>query len=141
MPPRKRARPPACTSTSDSGDKLAEALLEQLECPVCMHTIMPPINQCKEGHLLCSSCSDSLPTPKKCPTCRVRLGSSRNLALEKMAQDLQMPCKYAERGCKHKLKYGDAAAHEASCDYRDMCCPSSGCKWKGRFTELQTAGC
>lgn len=42
-----------------------------LECPVCTETVLPPIYQCKNGHLLCSNCRPKL---NNCPTCRVPMG-------------------------------------------------------------------
>ena len=29
----------------------------ELECPVCMDVSRPPIYQCEEGHIICSSCN------------------------------------------------------------------------------------
>ena len=36
----------------------------ELECPVCMDVSRPPIYQCEEGHIICSSCK---PLLKVCP--------------------------------------------------------------------------
>ena len=36
----------------------------ELECPVCMEIARPPIYQCEEGHLICSSCK---PLLTNCP--------------------------------------------------------------------------
>ena len=36
----------------------------ELECPVCMEVSQPPIYQCEEGHIICSSCK---PLLKVCP--------------------------------------------------------------------------
>ena len=36
----------------------------ELECPVCMEVSRPPIYQCEEGHIICSSCK---PLLKVCP--------------------------------------------------------------------------
>ena len=54
---RKRIR-------SDDGPAEAQ---QQLECPVCMETILPPILQCAAGHLICSDCLAKLARPKLCP--------------------------------------------------------------------------
>ena len=36
----------------------------ELECPVCIEVSRPPIYQCEEGHIICSSCK---PLLKVCP--------------------------------------------------------------------------
>ena len=36
----------------------------ELECPVCMEVSRPPIYQCEEGHIICSTCK---PLLKVCP--------------------------------------------------------------------------
>ena len=36
----------------------------ELECPICMDVSQPPIYQCEEGHIICSSCK---PLLKVCP--------------------------------------------------------------------------
>ncbi len=39
---------------------------QELECPVCMDISRPPIYQCEEGHIICSSCK---PLLTNCPHC------------------------------------------------------------------------
>ena len=70
-----------CSSTSNSGKttsnenkgkdmkkKATSAEMREvereLECPVCMDVSRPPIYQCEEGHIICSSCK---PLLKVCP--------------------------------------------------------------------------
>jgi hypothetical protein len=59
-----------------------EQLNEVLECPVC--SVVPtsgPLKQCKNGHVVCSSCEPKL--KNKCPVCRQPI-DTRALQLEKM---------------------------------------------------------
>ena len=35
-------------------------LLPLFECPVCYEYILPPISQCTQGHLICSSCKSKV---------------------------------------------------------------------------------
>jgi E3 ubiquitin-protein ligase SIAH1 len=37
-------------------DATRKEQLSQLDCPICLQIIPPPIFQCPEGHLLCSDC-------------------------------------------------------------------------------------
>ncbi|XP_004711279.3 E3 ubiquitin-protein ligase SIAH1-like [Echinops telfairi] len=100
------------------------------ECPVCYDSVLPPILQCKNGHLVCNNCRPKLDI---CPTCRVLLGSIRNLALEKVADLVQFPCKYAVWGCERILAYTEKADHQVNCEFRCYSCPFPGdsCKWMG----------
>jgi hypothetical protein len=115
-----------------------KSLLEVLECPVCHETILPPIIQCFEGHLICSGCVDNL-SESKCPECwgplaRNPYAAVRNRALERIAGPLAIPCRYQERGCETTPAYDCAEKHAAACNYRDMKCPE--CDWWGSFRAL-----
>nr|ACJ84732.1 unknown [Medicago truncatula] len=70
----------------------ATSVHELLECPVCTNSMYPPIHQCHNGHTLCSTCKTRV--HNRCPTCRQELGDIRCLALEKVAESLELPCKY-----------------------------------------------
>ena len=43
------------------GNVSVSSLIDQLECSVCLETILPPINQCESGHLICTGCRAALP--------------------------------------------------------------------------------
>ncbi|XP_003792489.1 E3 ubiquitin-protein ligase SIAH1-like [Otolemur garnettii] len=100
------------------------------ECPVCFEYVLPPILQCQRGHLVCISCRRKLIS---CPTCRGPLGFIRNLAMEKLANSLPFPCKYASSGCGTSLPPVQKARHEGLCDFRPYFCPCPGvlCPWEG----------
>ncbi|KAK2848050.1 hypothetical protein Q7C36_009732 [Tachysurus vachellii] len=105
-------------------------LASLFECPVCFDYVLPPILQCQSGHLVCSNCRPKLTC---CPTCRGPLGSIRNLAMEKVANSVLFPCKYASSGCEVTLPHTDKAEHEELCEFRPYSCPCPGasCKWQG----------
>ena len=97
-------------------------LRRELECGVCLATMLRPLTICGEGHSACMACYERL-DPKKCPTCRGKLlpRPIRNLALEGVAQDLLVPCPHAADGCPLvALRYADAGAHAAKCDWRKV---------------------
>ena len=61
------------------------SLESELECPVCTEICLPPIYQCPEGHIICSTCRPQL---DRCPVCRFQLQGLpeiRNRLLEKLA--------------------------------------------------------
>lgn len=49
---------------------LNEKILQQLECPICVEYMKPPINVCEAGHSICSQCYNKV---NQCPLCRKNL--------------------------------------------------------------------
>ncbi|CAL1386168.1 unnamed protein product [Linum trigynum] len=107
-----------------------------LECPVCMNLIYPPIYQCPNGHTLCEKCKARV--RNSCPTCRGELGNIRCLALERVAESLEVPCKYQHFGCYEIFPYYSKQSHEKSCKYRPYGCPYAGaeCSVTGDIPQL-----
>ncbi|XP_071486337.1 E3 ubiquitin-protein ligase SIAH1-like [Diadema antillarum] len=110
-------------------------LASLFECPVCFDYVLPPILQCQSGHLVCSNCRPKL---NCCPTCRGPLGSIRNLAMEKVAQTVMFPCRYASSGCAATMSYNEKQDHEETCEFRPYSCPCPGasCKWQGSLDQV-----
>lgn len=138
----------AAASAAGEGGVSQEALLKQLECPVCLETIPPPINQCEQGHALCTECKEKLPQPRKCPECRAKISTVRNLMLEQLVAKISLPCSYASCGCDKTVKYEDLQAHRETCDFRPFSCPcrhlaaddddddGSCCNFRGSFQQV-----
>lgn len=80
--------------------------------------------QCHNGHTICSTCK--VRVHNKCPTCRHELGDIRCLALEKVAESLELPCKYSSLGCPEIFPYYSKLKHEAGCNFRPYTCPYAG---------------
>jgi E3 ubiquitin-protein ligase SIAH1 len=99
---------------------LDKALLRELECPVCMEYMVPPINLCTNGHNVCSMCRESV---QCCPTCRDELLCTRNVALENIARSQKYPCANRESGCLEFFSIEDIAKHHAVCVYGKIKCP------------------
>lgn len=118
---------PAKLFTSSSvkvGSTSTSGVHELLECPVCTNSMYPPIHQCPNGHTLCSSCK--VRVHNHCPTCRQELGNIRCLALEKVAESLDLPCKYQSLGCSEIFPYYSKLKHEQLCRFRPYNCPYAG---------------
>ncbi|KAF5750651.1 putative Ubiquitin ligase SINAT2 [Tripterygium wilfordii] len=107
-----------CGVYSDNG------VHELLECPVCSDLMYPPIHQCPNGHTLCSNCK--IRVRNCCPTCRYDLGNIRCLALEKVAESLELPCRYQTLGCHDIFPYYGKLKHEQHCHFRPYSCPYAG---------------
>ncbi|KAL2487855.1 E3 ubiquitin-protein ligase [Forsythia ovata] len=99
------------------------AVHELLECPICMNIMYPPIHQCPNGHTLCSKCKSKV---RSCPICRQELGNIRCLALERVAESLEVPCRYQILGCQDIFPYQSRLRHEQSCGFRPYNCPYAG---------------
>lgn len=76
-------------------------ILSMIECPVCLEYMGPPIQQCRRGHLVCSSCRAQL---VNCPTCRSRFTDLRNLVLERIVEMIKYPCRHDSCSQMHLLK-------------------------------------
>jgi hypothetical protein len=78
-----------------------QELKDLLECPICMSVPRSgPITQCKNGHVVCSSCLKQL---ERCPSCRETI-DIRVLQLEKMLQVMPHQCMFAENGCNVEMR-------------------------------------
>lgn len=80
--------------------------------------------QCHNGHTLCSTCKTRV--HNRCPTCRQELGDIRCLALEKVAESLELPCRYYSLGCPEIFPYYSKLKHESACNFRPYSCPYAG---------------
>ncbi|KAG8657769.1 E3 ubiquitin-protein ligase SINAT2 isoform X2 [Manihot esculenta] len=110
-----RALPSRKTATSFGGNlgtSSTSDVQNLLECPVCMNLMCPPIYQARIHNA--------------CPTCRGELGNIRCLALEKVAESLELPCKYQIVGCPDIFPYYSKLKHEKNCKYRPYNCPYAG---------------
>lgn len=109
---------------------------ELLQCPICSHSMYPPILQCLNGHTICSQCKQKM--SNRCPTCHQELGNIRCLALEKMAESLEFPCRHQSTGCTEMLPYYDKQKHEGLCRFRPYGCPyaCSECSISGDIPSL-----
>ena len=86
---------PALTGTAEANNDLASLF----ECPVCFDYVLPPILPCQNGHLVCLNCRPKLTHL----ACQGPLGSTCNLAMEKVTNSVLFPCTYSSSGCELTL--------------------------------------
>jgi len=119
-------------------DNISNDLLLELECPVCMDYMLPPITMCESGHNICNSCKASM---DNCPSCRGKFTDIKNLSLEKMCWKVQFPCKHAKNGCKDVLPLDAITKHQTECPYELYKCPFSctglECSWEGFIADME----
>ncbi|PSN54349.1 hypothetical protein C0J52_16043 [Blattella germanica] len=115
-----------------------EALLIELECPVCLEYMLPPIFFCENGHNICSACRTKL---VKCPSCRRAFVKIRNLALENIIQKMEYPCTNRTFGCQQHFPADQIKKHQEVCPYIRYQCPlntKEECTWVGSAKHLKT---
>ena len=116
---------------------LDEDLLRELECPVCMEYMVPPIKFCMHGHNICSKCRERV---HYCPTCRAEFSEIRNVALENIARSRKYPCANRQSGCLEFFSIEHIAEHHAGCVYGNIKCPFhvlKTCFWNGLKNDLK----
>jgi E3 ubiquitin-protein ligase SIAH1 len=123
-----------CASNMQSRfTNLEQILLSQLECPVCMEYMRPPIILCANGHNICNIWKQKVP---HCPTCRQQFVNTRNVALEKVATELKYPCTYRSYGCREIYSFVLIGQHQQKSRYISQPCPVNKmniwhCNWTG----------
>lgn len=116
--------------TSGRVTLLPEDLKSNLECPVCARLSLPPIMQCRNGHVTCNPCRLKV---QSCPMCREIDIDIRNLFAEKAVTFMTIPCEYKQYGCRVEILFKDKEIHERSCKYRPYICPYIECDHKLAF--------
>jgi len=116
---------------------VGEALLKEMECPVCMEYLVPPIKLCTNGHNICSKCRGRV---QCCPTCRAEFSETRFLALENIVRRQKYPSANRQRGCLELLSIERIAEHQAACLNGKIKCPfnlNSSCYCKYFKSDLK----
>lgn len=115
------------------------ALVEELECPVCLWYIVPPIPLCENGHSVCPTCRQKL---QNCPMCRYPFSDARCILLENITRRIRYPCKHRNVGCRSTDILERIKSHEEQCTHQQLKCPFSiiaydNCPWKGRVFAIK----
>ena len=121
----------------DMSRAVIENLLSDLECPVCMQYMVPPIKLCTNGHNICSRCRGRV---QCCPICRAEFSVIRNLALEHIARRQKYPCANRQSGCLDLFSIEHIAEHHVLCVYGKIKCPFhllKVCSWNGVKDDLK----
>lgn len=110
-----------CKSTAEADVVSLNDIEDEIECVICLEAPQSvPVYQCENGHLLCTPCRDQV---SHCPICRILLGRSRNLIVEKVLEKFPRFCKFRNQGCTVKLKTKLLSAHIDICHYKPIQCP------------------
>jgi hypothetical protein len=100
-------------------------------CTNCKKVIIPPVWQCKNLHLFCSSCLES-----RCSICEESLVFPvRSQSVEEVIKNSEeLSCMYIDEGCDFIGRFIDLSHHQITCEYSDIpnSCLFSGCCMKFR---------
>lgn len=107
---------------------------DAFECIICMEPLSPPIFQCTNGHIACSSCCFRM--DNRCHSCLNPIGKIRCLAMEKLIESMKVGCIYAHNGCRELVRYSQVTAHQSKCIYAPYLCSVSGCSFIGPSTRF-----
>jgi len=104
----------------DSSRALGEVLLKELEYPVCMQYMVPPIKLCTNGHNICRKCRESV---HFCPTCRAEFSEIRYMVMENIVRRQNYPCVNRQNGFLGSFCIQNIAKHQDVCVYEKIKCP------------------
>ncbi|XP_068618519.1 probable E3 ubiquitin-protein ligase sinah [Battus philenor] len=116
-----------------------EVLSRFSECSICLE----PLQGCGPcvcpwcGGVWCSRCSRKM---SRCAWCRgsLRAPAAPCLALQRLINDLMLPCRNYRRGCNELLTRITRAKHEEDCKYDAMVCPVTATCSYFPFEELSS---
>jgi len=121
----------------DLSRALDDVLLSDMECPVCIEYMVPPIKLCTNGHNICCKCRESV---HRCPTCRAQFSEIRCVVLENIARRLKYPCSNRQNGCRDLFSIEHIAKHHTVCVYGKIKCPKpfiGECSWNGHKNDVK----
>ena len=103
-----------------------EDIQDAIECVICLDIPKnDPVYQCNHGHILCNECHARV---TDCPICKVKLGRTRALVVEKVLAKYPRCCKFEDYGCNVKLPKEQLQTHENVCVHKTLNCPMLFCK-------------
>ena len=68
--------------------------------------------------------------------CKIKLRYTRNLAVEKILENLPISCRFSIHGCNEQSISKERVEHEKVCLYREVQCPYLECKKKFTIPKL-----
>lgn len=104
-------------------EDLDKGLLLELECPVCLERMVPPITMCENGHSICPQCKPKL---NNCPSCSKPFLQVRNLALESLSRQV-----ITEEGQRPPARF----PNHVECPFTRI--SKDICPWKGPVTDIK----
>ncbi|XP_066593674.1 uncharacterized protein [Prorops nasuta] len=124
--------------SKNSECKNCESLAKFAECTICLQSLRGRKIECCVtcANLVCEDCARRLPS---CAFCRSVLPTQRNRAMERLLENLVLPCKNAGYGCRTLVSGESGLNHEAICCFNLMTCPINieTCNWRGSAIDAE----
>ena len=103
-----------------------------LHCCICTNVIKDPV-MCHNEHIFCRACiTTHLMYSHTCPTCiqplTVETLRQAPRGVRNMLAELQIRCKFFDRGCGKFVQLGDLERHVADCGFAPAVCSNKGCQ-------------
>ena len=119
-----------------------------LHCCICTNVIKDPV-MCHNEHIFCRACiTRHLMNYHTCPTCMqpltVETLRQAPRGVRNMLAELQIRCKFVDRGCGKFVQLGDLERHVANCGFAPAVCSNEGCQLEVNKQDLlhhETAVC
>ena len=119
-----------------------------MHCCICTNVIKDPV-MCHNEHIFCRACiTRHLMNSHTCPTCMQPLTVKRlkqaTRGVRNMLAELQIRCKFFDRGCGKFVQLGDLESHVADCGFAPAVCSNEGCQFEVNKQDLlhhETAVC
>ena len=119
-----------------------------LHCCICTNVIKDPV-MCHNEHIFCRACiTRHLMYSHTCPTCMqpltVETLRQATRGVRNMLAELQIRCKFFDRGCGKFVQLGDLERHVADCGFAPAVCSNEGCQLEVNKQDLlhhETATC
>jgi len=108
--------------SSESDSLIMVPVGQLLECTICLDVASSPINDCANGHIICTFCADKV---KKCGMCEnPEIGVSRLAERLVRFYEPKGKCHFYDNGCQDPVSYVCMKKHVETCDYRNVKCMS-----------------
>ena len=103
-----------------------------LHCCICTNVIKDPV-MCHNEHIFCRACiTTHLMYSHTCPTCMqpltVETLRQATRSVRNLLSELQIRCKFFDRGCGKFVQLGDLERHVADCGFAPAVCSNEGCQ-------------
>ena len=117
-------------------------------CCICTNVIKDPV-MCHNEHIFCRACiTRHLMNSHTCPTCMqpltVETLRQAPRGIRNLLSELQIRCKFFDRGCGKFVQLADLERHVADCGFAPAVCSNEGCQLEVNKQDLlhhETAVC
>ncbi|XBH85955.1 hypothetical protein VPH35_073742 [Triticum aestivum] len=105
--------------------------LTVLHCPLCLRPLMPPVHECKGGHLAYADYRIECPeNQRQCQKCERGSGfDMRNTTVDTVLLSVRVECLH--KGCGLYVTYHKLADHQSVCPPAPCKCPMPVCGYEG----------